>query len=67
MPVIARAYTGRLDDLAIAIRDLGCIEWVINGVVPSTDVTPQELGTDSEDACNPFDAIANYFRENGSG
>lgn len=55
---------GQLDDLAIAIRDLGCIEWVINGVVPSTDVTPQDLGTDSDDGINPLDAIANYFRAN---
>jgi hypothetical protein len=52
---------GQLDDLAIAIRDLGCIEWVINGVAPSTDVTPRDLGTDSEDGTNPLDAIASYF------
>lgn len=52
---------GHLDDLATAVRDLGCIEWVINGVAPSTDVTPQDLGTDSEDGVNPVDAIAGYF------
>lgn len=53
--------SGELDGLAIAIRDLGCIEWVINGVVPSANVTPRDLGTDSDDGCNPVDAISNYF------
>ncbi len=53
---------GRLDDLATAVRDVGCIEWVIDAVAPSTDVTPQGLGTDSADGVNPVDAIAEYFR-----
>lgn len=58
--------TGELDDLATAIRDLGCIEWAINGVVPSPDVTPEALGTDSTDGINPIDPMVGYLHRRRS-
>lgn len=49
------------DELADAIEQLGCPRWVINGLVPSTDVTPEELGTDQEDGTNPIEPITTYL------
>ena len=57
---------GELDDLATAIRDLGCIEWVINGVIPSPDVTPEALGTDSTDGINPIHPMVGYLHRRRS-
>jgi hypothetical protein len=53
---------GELDDLAVAFRDLGCTDWVVNSVTPSKDVTPKDLGTDSEDGINPIDPMVSHLR-----
>jgi Protein of unknown function (DUF3800) len=50
---------GQLDDLAILVRE-HCLESAIDGLIPTTDVSPQELGTDSDDGINPVDPIALY-------
>jgi hypothetical protein len=52
---------GALDDLAVMIRDLCCADWVINGVIPDTAVTPEEMGTDSGDGVNPVDSVQEYL------
>lgn len=57
---------GKLDELAMAICNLGCIEWAINMVVPSPDVTPEELGTNSEDGINPVDPLVAYLHNQRS-
>jgi hypothetical protein len=58
--------TGELDELAEVVRGIGCLNWVINGVVPSTDVSPEDLGTDSDDGENPLDAFCDYVHTKGS-
>lgn len=60
--------TNKFDNLATIIHDLNCVEWEINGIMPSFDITPEELGTDSADGVNPIDPIAAYVnrrRSNG--
>jgi len=52
---------GMLDDLALMIRDLRCIDWGINGVIPDTAVTPEEMGTDFGDGINPVDSIQEHL------
>lgn len=54
---------GELDDLAIMIRDLCGLDWVINGVFPDTSVTPEEMDTDSNDGVNPIDSIVGYLHK----
>lgn len=54
---------GELDELAIMIRDLCGVDWVINGVLPDTSVTPEEMGTDSDDGVNPIDSIVGYLHK----
>ncbi len=54
---------GEMDDLAILIRDLCCFDWAINGVFPNPEVTPKDLGTDSEDGVNPVDSMVAYLRQ----
>jgi len=54
---------GEMDDLAIMIRDLCCFDWAINGVFPNPEVTPKDLGTDSEDGVNPVDSMVDYLRQ----
>lgn len=53
----------RMDELAIMIREIGCIEWMINGIYPSTDVTPDDLGTNSEDGKHPLDHLVDYLHK----
>lgn len=47
---------GRFDDLGFMVRDLA-LGWVVDAVIPTTDVTPEELGTDSEIGTNPVDPV----------
>lgn len=54
---------GDMDDLATLIRDLCCFDWAINGVFPNPEVTPEALGTDSEDGINPVDSMVAYLRQ----
>jgi hypothetical protein len=48
---------GHHDELSKIVRELGCLEWVINAVAPSTDVTPEALGTDTTGGVHPVDPI----------
>jgi hypothetical protein len=48
--------TGQLDELASIVRD-HCLEWAIDAIMPTTDVSPQELGTDSDDGANPIESL----------
>jgi hypothetical protein len=50
------------DKLTEAILAQGCEEWVINAVLPGTEVTPQELGID-ESGMNPIDPMVSHLRE----
>lgn len=50
------------DELTQAIFKLGCLDWAENGaVIPSMNVTPASLGTDSNCGVNPIDAITKYY------
>lgn len=53
---------GQIDDLATLFRDQ-CLDWVIDAVVPSADIAPEELGTDSDSGTNPIDPIVEYTRK----
>lgn len=52
---------GELDDLAIMIRDLRCVDWVINSILPDASVTPEEMNMDSDDGVNPIDSMLGYL------
>lgn len=49
------------DELADATRALGRIEWVFDCVVPTTDVTPDALGTSELGGTNPIDPIVDHL------
>jgi hypothetical protein len=57
--------SGQLDELATLVRD-HCSQCVIDGVMPTTGISPVELGTDSDAGVNPIDPIAahSYRRRN---
>lgn len=55
------SIAGEFDELADATRALGRIEWVFGGVVPSTDVTPEALGTEEAGGTNPVEAMTEYL------
>jgi hypothetical protein len=50
------------DELAEATRELNRLEWVFDGVVPSTDVTPEALGTSEVGGSNAVEAMTEYLR-----
>lgn len=50
------------DDLTKIIESMDCFSWVVGCVMPSTDVTPEDLGTDVDDGVNPVDPIADYLQ-----
>lgn len=54
---------GSLDSLAEVIRDLDCIDWAINGLYPTKDVDPRDLGTDSDEGVNPIDPMVDYLQK----
>lgn len=49
------------DELAIATRELGRAEWVFDCVLPTTNVTPQTLGTAEAGGTNPIDPIVDHL------
>ncbi|CAD1796075.1 hypothetical protein CPBF426_10630 [Xanthomonas arboricola pv. juglandis] len=49
------------DELATATRELGRTKWVFDNVLPTTDVTPQTLGTAEAGGNNPIDAIVDHL------
>lgn len=51
------------DELANAARDLGCADWVSGGVLPSKDVTPEALGTDSPGGSNSVERMVEYMSQ----
>ena len=53
--------TNELDELANAALELGAVDWVVDGVMPSTDVTPEALGTTEVGGINPVDGVASYL------
>jgi len=55
----------KLDNLAKIIEDtfLPYMGVEIAGLLPSTDVTPESLGTNSDDGVNPVDSIASYLTQ----
>ena len=53
--------SGNPDDLARLVGDV-CLDWVLDAVVPSADVSPEELGTDAAGGVNPVDSIARHTR-----
>ncbi|TFW72332.1 hypothetical protein C3Y98_04300 [Methylotenera oryzisoli] len=53
----------KMDSLAVMIHDTGCLKWIINGLYPTPDVTPEDLGTASEDGINPVDHMVDYLYE----
>jgi hypothetical protein len=54
--------TGEFDELATATKELNRIEWVFDGVVPSTDVTPEALGTSELGGSNAVEEMTEYLR-----
>lgn len=52
---------GELDDLAIATRELRRLDWVFDAVIPTTDVTPEALGTEEVGGINPVDGVIDYL------
>ena len=54
----SRADENRKSDYTEALKEAGIAGFVIGGGWPSTDVTPEELGTDTENAGNPLDLIS---------
>lgn len=52
---------GEFDELATATKELKRIDWVFDGVVPSTDVTPEALGTSDSGGSNAVDAMTEYL------
>lgn len=62
-----KSQTGQTsDELAAVIKKFGFEAWNVNGIWPSTAVTPADLGTDSGDGVNPIDPIVNRHRANES-
>lgn len=51
------------DELAIATRELGRIGWVFDCVIPTTDVTPEALGTAEVGGTNPVGPIADHLSQ----
>lgn len=49
------------DDLTKMIETMDCFSWIIGGVMPSTDVTPEELGTVPDDGANPVDPVVDHL------
>jgi len=49
------------DELADATRALGRLEWVFDCVIPTTDVTPDALGTAEPGGTNPIDSIVDHL------
>ena len=47
---------GTFDELGSIVRSLA-LDWVVDAVIPTTDVTPEELGTDSDTGTNPVDPV----------
>jgi hypothetical protein len=47
---------GQLDQLATLFRDV-CMDWVVDAVVPSEDISPEDLGTDADGGTNPIDPL----------
>ena len=54
---------GCLDGLAEIIRDIDCIDWAINGLYPSQEIDPKDLGTDSTDGVNPIEPMVDYLQK----
>jgi hypothetical protein len=53
----------KMDSLAEMIRDTGCLKWMINGLYPTHDVSPKDLGTDAKDGVNPIDPMVDYLHK----
>ena len=53
----------KMDHLAKMIHDTGCLKWMINGIYPTPDITPEDLGTNSEDGTNAADHLVDYLHE----
>lgn len=53
--------TNEFDELAVAARELGRDEWVFDCVLPTTNVTPQTLGTAEAGGTNPIDPIIDHL------
>lgn len=51
------------DELAIATRELGRADWVFDCVLPTTNVTPETLGTAEAGGINPIDPIVNHLSQ----
>ncbi|SEA67684.1 DUF3800 domain-containing protein [Variovorax sp. YR216] len=55
-----------LDELAKAAINLGAVKWIVDGVMPSPDVTPEGLGTDEVSGTNPVDGMVSYLSKRRS-
>ncbi|ARL15319.1 hypothetical protein BOC46_07060 [Burkholderia pseudomallei] len=55
--------SSELDDLAIATRELRRLDWVFDAVIPTTDVTPEALGTEEVGGINPVDGVIDYLSQ----
>lgn len=55
--------TGELDELAIATRELRRLSWIFDGVIPTTDMTPEALGTEEAGGINPVNRIIDYLSQ----
>ncbi len=56
---------GVFDNLAAVVHKQ-CVGWVIDAVMPTTDISPEELGTDSEGGINPVDPVVDQLRRRKS-
>jgi hypothetical protein len=58
---VLRCSQSSYDDLGILVRDT-CLPWMINAVLPSTKISPEELGTSSIDGVNPVEEMVRRLR-----
>lgn len=50
------------DDFATTLRDHS-LHWMTNALLPSTKISPAELGTDAEDGVNPVEEVVKLLRK----
>lgn len=46
---------GKSDEIVTLVEQMNCLKWVVNAVLPSQDITPEQLGTNSGGGSNPID------------
>lgn len=62
-----RCWTrGEFDKLATATKELKCLDWIFDAVLPTHDVTPEDLGTADKGGTDAVDAITCHLQRRES-